>query len=78
MALFRVILPAVPVPDDTKFAVPPMVRLPPDCVMELPEITVRLVPSVAFDRSIGAVMVNEPLPELPITSVPAVILFSSA
>ena len=42
-ALFSVILPAVPVPDDTKFAVPPMVRFPPDCVIAPPEISVRFL-----------------------------------
>ena len=78
VALSRVIFPLLPVPVETKFAVPAITRLPTDCVIVLPETSVRFVPSVAFDRSIGAVMVNEPLPELPIISVPAVMLFSSA
>ena len=44
VALSSVIFPAVPEPDDTKFAVPLIVRLPaPVCEIELPEISVRLV-----------------------------------
>ena len=53
-------------------------RLPaPVCVMELPEIRVRFVPRVAFERSTGAVLTIAPVETLPITSVPAVMLLNS-
>ena len=60
-----------------KFAVPPIVRLPPDCVIDCPEINVRFVPSVTFDRSIGAVLTIAPVELLPMVSVPAVMLLIS-
>ena len=79
VALFSVIFPAVPVPDETKFAVPLIVRLPaPVCVIELPEIRVRFVPSVALLRLIAAVFTIVPVVLLPIVSWFAVIRLSSA
>ena len=56
VALFSVISPAVPAQDDTKFAVPLIVKLPaPLCVIELPEINVRLEPSVVLFLVMAAV-----------------------
>ena len=79
VALFSVILPAVPVPDVTKFAVPLIVKLPaPLCVIELPEINVRLEPSVVLFLVMAAVFTIAPVVLLPIVSEPAVILSSSA
>ena len=70
--LFRVILPAVPVPDETKIAVPLIVRLPtPVCVIELPEISVRQ------DRLMAAVFTIAPVVLLPMVSWLAVIWFNS-
>ena len=69
VALLRVILPAVPVPDDTKFAVPLIVRLPaPVCVIELPEISVKLA------RLIADVLMILPALLLPIVNRVAVML----
>ena len=63
------ILPAVPVPEETKLAVPLIVRLPaPVCVIELPEIRVRLL------RLITSVFTIAPVALLPIVSRLAVIL----
>ena len=73
VALLSVIFPAVPVPDETKFAVPLIVRLPaPVCVIELPEIRVRFVGQVRL-----VVTVIVPAVLLPIDRFAAVILFSS-
>ena len=67
--LFRVTLPAVPVPDETKFAVPLMIRLPaPVCVIVLPEIRVRFVPNVALIRLMASVFTIAPVVLLPIVS----------
>ena len=61
-------LPAVPTPDETKFAIPLIVRFPaPLCVIEFPEMSVRLL------RLIAAVFTIAPVVLLPIVSVPAVI-----
>ena len=69
-----VILPDVPTPDVTKFAVPLMVRLPaPVCVIELPEISVRFVPNVALLRLMAAVFTIAPVMLLPMVSTLAVI-----
>ena len=69
VALLRVIFPAVPEPDDTKFAVPLIVKLPaPVCVIELPEISVRFV------RLIAAVLIILPVLLLPMVSRLAVML----
>ena len=58
--LFRVILPAVPVPDETKFAAPLMVATP-NCEMAPPEVTVRfddvVVPSVTASVSVMVIFV---------------------
>ena len=63
VALLSVIFPAVPVPDETKFAVPLMVRLPaPVCVNELPDISVRLL------RLMASVFTIEPVVLLPMVS----------
>ena len=57
---------------------PLIVRLPGAvCVIELPEISVRFVPSVAFDRSIAAVFTMAPVVLLPMVSRLAVIGLSS-
>ena len=72
VALPSVIFPAVPEPDETKLAVPLMVRLPgPLCAIELPEISVRLV------RLMEAVLMIEPAELLPMVSRLAVMLPSS-
>ena len=69
VALLSDIFPAVPVPEETKFAVPLIVRLPaPVCVIELPEISVRLL------RLMAAVFTIAPVVLLPIVSRLAVIL----
>ena len=74
VALPRVMLPAVPVPDETKFAVPLIVRLPvPVCVIELPEISVRFVPNVLLLRLMAAVFKIAPVVLLPMVSRLAVI-----
>ena len=78
VALPSVILPFTPVPFDTKFAVPPTVRLPPACEIGPPETSVRFVPRVALARLIGAVFTIAPVEALPIVSVPAVMLLISA
>ena len=71
VALPSVIFPAVPEPDVTKFAVPLTVRLPaPVCVIELPEINVRLF------RLMAAVLMILPVVLLPMVSRLAVILLS--
>ena len=67
--LLRVTLPTVPAPDETKFAVPLIARLPaPVCVIELPEISVRLL------RLITSVFTIAPVVLLPIVSMLAVML----
>ena len=72
VALPSVIFPAVPEPDETKLAVPLMVRLPaPLCVIELPEISVRLL------RLRDAVLMILPVVLLPMVSKLAVMLPSS-
>ena len=73
-----VMLPAVPEPDETKFAVPVMVRLPGAvCVIELPEIRVRFVPKVLLLRLMAAVLTIAPVVLLPMVSTLAVIWSSS-
>ena len=73
-----VMLPAVPEPDETKFAVPLIVRLPaPVCVIELTEISVRFVPKVALFRLMAAVLTIAPVLLLPMVSTLAVIWLSS-
>ena len=72
VALPSVIFPAVPEPDETKLAVPLMIRLPgPLCAIEFPEINVRLV------RLMEAVLMIEPAELLPMVSRLAVMLPSS-
>ena len=79
VALLSVIFPAVPVPDETKSAVPLIVRLPaPVCVIEFPEINVRFVPIVALFRLVAFVFTILPVVLLPIVSWFAVIRLSSA
>ena len=69
VSLPSVILPFLPVPDETKFAVPLMKRLPaPLCVIELPDYNVRL------PRLMAAVLIIIPVELLPIFSSLAVIL----
>ena len=69
VALLSDIFPAEPVPEETKFAVPLIVRLPaPVCVIELPEISVRLF------RLMAAVFTIAPVVLLPMVSRLAVIL----
>ena len=69
-----VILPAVPVPDETKFAVSLIARVPaPLCVIELPEISVRFVPNVLLLRLMAAVFKIAPVVLLPMVSRLAVI-----
>ena len=69
VALPSVMLPAVPEPDETKFAVPLIVRLPaPVCVIELPEISVRLL------RLMASVLIIAPAEPLPMVSRLAVML----
>ena len=69
VVLPSVIFPAVPEPDETKLAVPLMIRLPaPLCVMELPEISVRLL------RLRAAVLMILPVVLLPMVSRLAVML----
>ena len=59
----KVILPAVPLPDETKFAVPLIVRFPaPVCVIALPVTSVRL------DRLMAAVLIILPVLLLPMVS----------
>ena len=74
ITLPSVILPAVPTPEETKFAEPLMVRLPGAvCVIELPEIRVRFVPNVALFRLMASVLTIVPVELLPMVSTLAVI-----
>ena len=74
VALFSVILPAVPAPDETRLAVPETARLPAPVLVIVPaEINVRFVPSEMFERFIAWLTRILPADELPIVRQPAVI-----
>ncbi len=75
--LLRVMLPPVPEPFEKNLAMPLITRFPPDCVIVLPEISDRFVPTVGLFREIGAVLIIAPVVMFPIVRRPAVILSSS-